>query len=808
MLAEALRLRKLGFCPLWLQPKSKKPVSKDWTSAPVPSADDLRRTYRDGYNLGVRLGKPSQVGDLYVFAIDLDIRKSTKKDEALAALKKLVPSTKTMLIAQSGSRGDSRHILGLSPIPPRSRKLLKSEGFEMVFDKTKGREVKKHDWEIDLKGTGTQIAVAPSIHPDTGLEYLWLRGPETELPMSDVLIVTGETISQWTGRDETREREEAANYEYGIDRMGWSLERLREAIFKLPDDHVEDRDEWLRTGMAIHHETGGSPEGFDLWCEWSEQSAKFDEKDSRVVWRSFRGNGEAYKVKTLFRDAAMEYLLDDMAAEDDEPADTTEEFTDDAEDDSDTEGLKPDAGGKEDDDEKKERLAKLSKERKLWVKLFNKKYGIVRLGSNVVIAEVRKNEEVIFMNEAHFRLLHKNKWLQNARPAQLVCDMWLAHPERRDFKGVEFAPGTKLDPLTINLWRGWGVEPSETASCKLYLRHLRDIICQGDQESFDYLLDWMAHMVQFPLDKPGVAIVINGKKGAGKDTLAEYLAVALGQSAKKVSGSDQVTGRFNATLESALLIHAEEAFFAGDPREADKLKHLITSLKLRVERKGIDTYETKSFARFILTSNHARPVDATGDERRYFALTASDDRLGDFEYFDALYNEMKGEGPAGLLDLLLTRDLTDFQVRRVPKTKALARIKLESLPNEKRWWYEILQEGELPGDFDDLDDVWSRKEVQVDTTTLRESLDRFLDRQRYGTRSITKDRFGKLLREAHPNIERLRSRRGSEFVWTYRIPALSDCRSQFEAAFGLKIEWDNVGDSDEPTTVKHGSDLL
>ncbi len=63
--------------------------------------------------------------------------------------------------------------------------------------------------------------------------------------------------------------------------------------FRLALQHVpaELRDDWLRVGMALHHESGGSQEGFDLWSEWSQKSAKYDPARQRSTWLSFKGDG-------------------------------------------------------------------------------------------------------------------------------------------------------------------------------------------------------------------------------------------------------------------------------------------------------------------------------------------------------------------------------------------------------------------------------------------------------------------------------------------------------------------------------------
>ena len=46
----------------------------------------------------------------------------------------------------------------------------------------------------------------------------------------------------------------------------------------------EDRDVWVRMGMAIKSEFGDA--GFDLWFVWSQQAASFRDKDARDVWKS------------------------------------------------------------------------------------------------------------------------------------------------------------------------------------------------------------------------------------------------------------------------------------------------------------------------------------------------------------------------------------------------------------------------------------------------------------------------------------------------------------------------------------------
>jgi KaiC/GvpD/RAD55 family RecA-like ATPase len=65
------------------------------------------------------------------------------------------------------------------------------------------------------------------------------------------------------------------------------LRRLEEALSKGDSDC--GYDEWIRMGMALHHESGGSEAGFRIWDEWSERGTKKyrGADDLRTHWNSF-----------------------------------------------------------------------------------------------------------------------------------------------------------------------------------------------------------------------------------------------------------------------------------------------------------------------------------------------------------------------------------------------------------------------------------------------------------------------------------------------------------------------------------------
>lgn len=76
-------------------------------------------------------------------------------------------------------------------------------------------------------------------------------------------------------------------------------DRVEAALTHISPDGYEH---WIRIGMAIHHASGGSDEGFALWHEWSGRGESYDGiEDCRYHWASFGGySGRALGLGTVY----------------------------------------------------------------------------------------------------------------------------------------------------------------------------------------------------------------------------------------------------------------------------------------------------------------------------------------------------------------------------------------------------------------------------------------------------------------------------------------------------------------------------
>lgn len=143
---------------------------------------------------------------------------------------------------------------------------------------------------IDLKHNGYLI-VEPSNHASGGVY-------EFEAS-SSILDEAPSPLPDWV-KDLGRERQGAisrTNYEPPRFYPEGDIERACAGLSIISSD---DRDFWVKVGMAIHAHFGEA--GFPVWDEWSSKSAKYDAKDLVRVWRSFRHKGlDGVGAGTLFK---------------------------------------------------------------------------------------------------------------------------------------------------------------------------------------------------------------------------------------------------------------------------------------------------------------------------------------------------------------------------------------------------------------------------------------------------------------------------------------------------------------------------
>lgn len=358
---------------------------------------------------------------------------------------------------------------------------------------------------------------------------------------------------------------------------------------------------------------------------------------------------------------------------------------------------------------------------------------------------------------------------------------WIANELRRQFRAVVFEPNALDDPERFNLWRGFAVDP-HPGDCSLYLDHVHNVICSGNQEYADYLLDFQAFGVQHPGEQAGVAVVLKGGEGTGKGMLVNTYGSLFGPHYVHVTQPGHLTGHFNAHLQLCRVLFADEALFAGDPRHAGPLKALITEDTIPIEPKSLDTFQVRNCLMIFMASNEAWVVPAGGDARRYFVLNVSEAKKQNLAYFKEIAKQMKNGGREALLHYLLNRDISRFDIRKVPMTEALAEQKAHSRKGIDALVELLAAEGSLPvakGDMPNVTITSGEAKGLGFYTAARKLVP---DLKRMSSRVIA----GTLVKDWGCRHVRSNGINGIAF------PALADLRARFDAKHGNQ-EWGEGG---------------
>jgi hypothetical protein len=352
------------------------------------------------------------------------------------------------------------------------------------------------------------------------------------------------------------------------------------------------------------------------------------------------------------------------------------------------------------------------------------------------LVKLYANRFVLVGYDQHDKPVHKN-----------AAKFWLGHPRRRQFiGGITFDPANRdIGFDVLNLWDGFAVEPKPGGSWAKLQRHTSTIICGSDPFLYEYLLDWMADVVQHPAKQGEVAIAIRGIEGCGKGILARALRYLLGQHGLAVSHARHVTGNFNAHLRDVVLLFLDEDPLTRDKRYEGALRALITEPYLMIEGKYQNAIQAPNFLHVMVASNEDWVVPVSLRSRRWVVLDARPDKANDHPYFAAIQAELEDGGYEVMLHDLLHRDLSRRNIRAIPITAALQDQRQRSIDTHTRWWLTGLHRGHVFESKLGLEKHWQQWHEFLPTEVLFASYTAYCGQQ-HERHPLNRELFGKWLR--------------------------------------------------------------
>jgi len=270
---------------------------------------------------------------------------------------------------------------------------------------------------------------------------------------------------------------------------------------------------------------------------------------------------------------------------------------------------------------------------------------------------------------------------------------WIHDPEMLTYEKLEFRPEQDATEGCYNLWTGFHYE-----AVKGDWEPIRELVWNlsgRNQEVYDYIVKWSAHIFQKPYEKPETMIIFSSEtEGVGKDTYGDaVLGKILGREYyfNSKDQENEMFGRFTSHLQNKLLIKMEEMRAETCNKHDDLLKGWITGPHRTYEEKGISRPPSiDSFHRIIGTTNDPCPVKLTRTFRRYLLVNPYAGHAGDVRYWNQWYASVTPEVlQAYLYHLIHEVDLEGWNPREKVETSALMEARLSQAPPHARFFQRL-----------------------------------------------------------------------------------------------------------------------
>ena len=509
---------------------------------------------------------------------------------------------------------------------------------------------------IDTRNDGGYVVAAPSHHRSGGF-YEWLNWPEKGQgghPINDLGSALASLPAHLAARRETRGRprkEDMYRGKYSIEQVRGMLEFIEPS----------DRDLWRSIGVILGREFKTADDAWELYNTWSDRwGGTKGRNHNEIMHEAFYEISQKSGDKELTIGTIVKGAIDG--------------------------GWAPKAGE---------------------VPVGN--FVFYGPGNNYVYRPTCSfwiapavDAACSPVNE-NGKIIKASEWL---KANHLVTSMTSTPASEEDvLKGVDCRNGELLNiagAATYNTYRRPTIELGDHHCADIFVAHCRMVFNKpGDCDQF---LDYMAHRVQRPWEKPRFALLLAGDQGVGKDTAVEFCVPAIGSWNVANIEPSALDQSFNEYVSSTLVRISEAANLHEMSKWAfnEKTKVLIAGSPddQTINPKYGHKYSVKMFCGVIITTNHLTSgIFIPEGDRRYDVIScATFEEMGLFttearrEYFSELWDWFLDGGDRHVAAYLHTRPIDGFSASNGQrKTEAHKDVVVSGKVNDF-WLQDVLDE--------------------------------------------------------------------------------------------------------------------
>jgi hypothetical protein len=212
-----------------------------------------------------------------------------------------------------------------------------------------------------------------------------------------------------------------------------------------------------------------------------------------------------------------------------------------------------------------------------------------------------------------------------------AAEEWLGWPCRTKIRELTYAPGkpTITENNDFNIWQDTGVRPARGD-----VGPWENLVARMFKGMPEDQVIWFKRWLAYPLQKPGTkmytcVLVWSHEGGTGKNLLAETMFPIYGETKCTVIKAKHLTSDFNGWAEGRQFVVGDEITLDDKRHTSGDLKSMLTSKTVRINHKGIESYEVPNCCNFYFTSNDPVAIMLDQGERRTFVHHVPETPIGD-----------------------------------------------------------------------------------------------------------------------------------------------------------------------------------
>ena len=576
----------------------------------------------------------------HLYVIDFD----TKELDG-CKLKELLDKDK---VANVETRKGFHYYIYLPDIPAftQQQKIYKDEAYEIDVIKT------NNIWETKDRTIK---------NPDHVKEYKWSEFShlfdEVKMGISPPVSPTSSIIDETENNDDV---DDDLPDDWGIVEI--PLPKCNEEDFRNHLDKIKPRysyGDWVKVGMMCYNNFDGSDTGFEIWREWTLKDASFKEehihrslKMMMDKYETFNGDGNMkISYKQLIRWNAIDYP----------PKNKYQGWYGEGYD--------------------------------VFMKRMNEECMYYTLTGDILYYSKKTYvRNKVTVASQYYKKYSFDVTMKDGKPKDTnPFAMWLDSIDRKDVDKIVFNPTGKCASNQFNLWKGFRLKQTgdaDVSKIQHWLDHIKNILADGDEPSFRYILGWFARILQTPWKKNKVCLVLHSVEGVGKSIILDMIGDIIGDDYYyTTSNLKHILGDFNGDAESKLLVNLNETNWGGDKKMVGAFKEFITDDRIVINKKGIQSYTISNYANTIITTNEDWIVNINGQDRRFNLRECSSTKHPQ-EYYDKVMNTDIQE----IANYLYGLDISDYNPKVFIKSE-LHDLQIEKNMNSVEvFWMNVLEE--------------------------------------------------------------------------------------------------------------------